>query len=436
LARAESGLRIVPVILRPCNWQRVRWLSGLQVRPKDGRALSLGRKAKIETDCTAIVNEIAAILEELVIESPRFFMETETVAVEETLGTKTDILSCGSTQIGRDAAQADMAVREVTEIASVPDVTQVLRSFRSELKIASDAIVAVATYKELHDELHTFEAEPFADILNAHRRVDSDNGARERLSLRAESLLGTTHLSRALAQRLLASEREIAWIERLDQAHRLWVDAVATQDVGRAATSVMLITRVLDVELPRLNEAMVNQAGTLEFVVGPVTRAFEFVHEHSSALHINPERDGDIFNGIGALGRLRREFMTMVAEHNLWQSIEEELRIIETSVASGFEQLEFLWPELKKKIESIFQDHYYESRATNLRMEAHHLQDALNLPGWQKALRVRDLFDRFRRSCGRHFFFVDSRQREECGRLSGIGESLELLLRMINTGTP
>jgi len=173
----------------------------------------------------------------------------------------------------------------------------------------------------------------------------------------------------------------------------------------------------------------------LEFVVGPVTRAFEFVHGHSSTLHINPERDRDILNGMGALCRLRREFMTMVVEHNLWQSIEEELRIIETSVASGFEQLEFLWPELKKKIESIFQDNY-ESRATNLRTEAHHLQDALNLPGWQKALRVRDLFDRFRRSCGRHFFFVDSRLREECGRLSAIGESLELLLRMINTGTP
>lgn len=41
LAAQARGLLIVPVIVSPCPWQRVPWLSALQVRPKDGQPLSL-----------------------------------------------------------------------------------------------------------------------------------------------------------------------------------------------------------------------------------------------------------------------------------------------------------------------------------------------------------------------------------------------------------
>jgi hypothetical protein len=34
--RKDEGLRIVPLIVRPCLWQSVAWLEQLQVRPRDG----------------------------------------------------------------------------------------------------------------------------------------------------------------------------------------------------------------------------------------------------------------------------------------------------------------------------------------------------------------------------------------------------------------
>ena len=42
--RQAEGLHIVPVIVWPCPWRRVSWLSSLQSRPKDGRALSAGNE--------------------------------------------------------------------------------------------------------------------------------------------------------------------------------------------------------------------------------------------------------------------------------------------------------------------------------------------------------------------------------------------------------
>ncbi len=65
LARRQTeGLHIVPVIVRPCLWQQVPWLSRIQSRPKDGRTLSAGNEHQIDTDLTAIAAEVAQLLTE------------------------------------------------------------------------------------------------------------------------------------------------------------------------------------------------------------------------------------------------------------------------------------------------------------------------------------------------------------------------------------
>jgi hypothetical protein len=60
--RAQEGLRLIPVILEPCAWQKVPWLARIQARPKDGRPLSGGTDHQINTDFTAITLEIDSIL--------------------------------------------------------------------------------------------------------------------------------------------------------------------------------------------------------------------------------------------------------------------------------------------------------------------------------------------------------------------------------------
>src|SRR5512143_2997534 len=35
--RQQGGVRIIPVILKPCAWTRVSWLKSIQARPKDGK---------------------------------------------------------------------------------------------------------------------------------------------------------------------------------------------------------------------------------------------------------------------------------------------------------------------------------------------------------------------------------------------------------------
>ena len=60
--RDKEGLRIFPVIVKPCAWQTVGWLSRIQARPKDGRPLSAGNEHQIDADLAAIAAEVHELL--------------------------------------------------------------------------------------------------------------------------------------------------------------------------------------------------------------------------------------------------------------------------------------------------------------------------------------------------------------------------------------
>ncbi|MFN8058974.1 MAG: toll/interleukin-1 receptor domain-containing protein [Vicinamibacterales bacterium] len=63
LERQEEGsLQIVPVILRPCLWNRVAWLSKLQVRPRGGAPLVTESGVR-DTDFLAVAAEIADLVQ-------------------------------------------------------------------------------------------------------------------------------------------------------------------------------------------------------------------------------------------------------------------------------------------------------------------------------------------------------------------------------------
>ena len=60
--RAKQGVRVIPLIVKPCVWTQVKWLSPIQARPKDGRPLSAGNENQIDADLAALANEIATIV--------------------------------------------------------------------------------------------------------------------------------------------------------------------------------------------------------------------------------------------------------------------------------------------------------------------------------------------------------------------------------------
>ena len=63
--RKQEGLRIIPLIIRPCAWQLVDWLKDIEGRPRDGRPLSGGSEFEIDRDLADLVIEVDKLLREL-----------------------------------------------------------------------------------------------------------------------------------------------------------------------------------------------------------------------------------------------------------------------------------------------------------------------------------------------------------------------------------
>ncbi|MCI0691685.1 TIR domain-containing protein [candidate division KSB1 bacterium] len=68
--RQKDGVRVIPVIIKPCAWQHVTWLKPIQARPKDGRPLSGGTDHQIDADLAALANEIAGLLKRATATAP------------------------------------------------------------------------------------------------------------------------------------------------------------------------------------------------------------------------------------------------------------------------------------------------------------------------------------------------------------------------------
>jgi len=61
--RKSEGVRVIPVIVRPCDWLAVGWLAEIQTRPRDGRPLSAGNEHQVDSELATLAAEIRELLD-------------------------------------------------------------------------------------------------------------------------------------------------------------------------------------------------------------------------------------------------------------------------------------------------------------------------------------------------------------------------------------
>jgi len=60
--RRKEGVRVIPIIVKPCAWETVQWLASIQLVPKDGKPLSTGKDHEIDEELASLVKKIAALI--------------------------------------------------------------------------------------------------------------------------------------------------------------------------------------------------------------------------------------------------------------------------------------------------------------------------------------------------------------------------------------
>jgi hypothetical protein len=131
----KEGLRIFPVIIRPCAWKHVKWLARMNLRPKDGKPISSGDEHQIDDDLAAIADEVAAIIECVLPETP---LETSPTAPEKT---ETQMPSSGSDQSEHNIKSeiTELEMQRVRDLAdNIKKDLDLLKKFEDALRLEDD----------------------------------------------------------------------------------------------------------------------------------------------------------------------------------------------------------------------------------------------------------------------------------------------------------
>ncbi|MCP4663505.1 MAG: toll/interleukin-1 receptor domain-containing protein [bacterium] len=56
--RTSEGIRVIPVLVKPCVWNAVDWLRTMQLYPRDARPLSAGDDHQVDADLAALAGQI------------------------------------------------------------------------------------------------------------------------------------------------------------------------------------------------------------------------------------------------------------------------------------------------------------------------------------------------------------------------------------------
>jgi len=69
--RQKEGVRVIPIIVKPCAWKSVQWLASIQVTPKDGKPLSTEKEYEIDEELANLAESIASIVKRKGITEPK-----------------------------------------------------------------------------------------------------------------------------------------------------------------------------------------------------------------------------------------------------------------------------------------------------------------------------------------------------------------------------
>jgi hypothetical protein len=355
--------------------------------------------------------------------TPRLFMH----AADGVLWRLQEETASELAQASADATRTGRGLTTLAALMQKPAVRDAVVAFQTDLEAAGQQIDLLAGLKEMHDHLHNVEFQCYRIIEQEIARFPADDLAVENLLDNELTLQDLVEKVRQSAGRAGLAQEAHTWIDDLAEARRLLRTALETQDPQSLRGSVRLLRRLLTKEPSRINERLNRTAGSLR--LGPIESALTAVAEQLATVQasVDPQALRQLNEGVEALGRLAQTLAQTVSDHNLWQTLDIELRRVDAVLVHDLDELIFTWPDVRRMAQALRRDISAPWAETLAREEAQ-LDGALQA---QNLALVRRCFYRFRRQAGIRFYQVDAELKNLCGEVARIATPLDSILRIL-----
>lgn len=324
------------------------------------------------------------------------------------------------------AEQAGSGIAAMADLLVEPDVRSSIAGFREGFELVCRQIDRLTTYKDLHDLLHDLQFNCYNPIMRGSRDFPDNSLFLESLIDYQAELQTIANGLWEIAEQAALSANERAWIEQIDRAAAALQNAIDQSSKPQFDRATMQIGRVLYIHPTRINERLKEAARDLP--LPNLVQAMAAARQHAAPGDLATDKLRRIDQGIAALERLDTALADMIAEHDTWQDIDLELHRIEGDMEQHVQELEWLWPDLKARLQPLCEGRA-DRWSQDLRQTNEKFERAL---ATQNPIMIAAAFRPFQRQVGLCFFQADKKLKELCHGLRQVDGPLNSLTSILH----
>ncbi|MBI3435691.1 MAG: hypothetical protein HY056_11545 [Proteobacteria bacterium] len=331
------------------------------------------------------------------------------------------------------------ALERTRQSIADPRTKSAIGESRDRLEFVIKGISLLDIYKNLHDSLHRIQMRPFPALLAAARNmrripilVDNLREYQDQVRISVET--AKSMLDRLADEPALRSVEE-RWISKLEDVSNKYQQSLDARDTSAASVAIYRFWRLLEYDPKRLNERIFETAKAL-----PLAELSAALRKVSEALGNDA---GEIANADASLASLRANLRSRVAEHDMWQKVDDDyLWPLDKAFVESItlvEDFNAVWPETKLTVGALASLNPDAAWSRNVRKYSDNIDDELaraaTAPGADDAAGEEPMknlgrrFNEYRSEVRFRFFAVDNALKRECGMLIRLGDPLRSLLR-------
>jgi hypothetical protein len=303
-----------------------------------------------------------------------------------------------------------------------PAVHDAVVGYEAHFRETRMRVDKLASYKALHDQIHTLQFSYFEFLENTINRPSIDDNDLCSLAQYEIQIRQIVDDSRRIALRGSFVGSEIDWIDELQGACDDLHVGVESLDHARLRSAVRRMNRILATRPELINRGLIHVARDLPL---------EHLAQALAGVRGNLPRDDSggangqqVKEGEEALADIARQLTSLVEDHDAWQAVDVELRRLDGALVWNPPEFEFSWGDLKRRVELLCGGETADWVRT-LSNAAAGVETAM---ANTESPRLRYAFAMFRRHVARRFWEVDFTLKTLCDDLRQLDQPLAQLV--------
>jgi len=324
--------------------------------------------------------------------------------------------------IGAQAGAGLLALNDLVQLS--PEVRAAVGTFAADFKAATSQVDVMGDYKDLHDLLHQTQFYCYMPILREMTRFPDDSSL-ELLEDYERSMRDILVKLGDVGSRQRVAETDTAFITELDQAHTDLKSALDDSNANALNNCIRRLKRILS-KYPVIIDTRLNGSARALRMDALIAALME-IQKDLTALKVDADKVEKFIDGLCMLQSMDEKLTVLLADHEKWQSVDIELRRIESLSDQDLSELEFSWPDVKAQASPLYEN-CTDVWAVSIQGYANQLDQFLSANNIPK---IRQAFRNFVHETASHFFQVDINLKSLCSELRQIGDPLSSIIRSI-----